>query len=213
MNTECELYAVELSALIDHGLEPSEVPPVIDHLVECPECRAFWMAARGLDGALVDLRGAGDVDLPPGMWQQIREAAGAGPADDVDGSATTVATLHRRRLPAWTLRLAAALAAAVALVALLGPRLAPERARSSAMEIQRIGGDAPMEQEQLLAVAAGLLRADPRDRAALVDILEAVDSRQRRREGSVDRVRPDEIMTDLALREDGDAGSPQYATY
>ena len=44
----CQTVQVSLSALLDSELEPQEVVPTCDHLLECEECRTFYLQARAL---------------------------------------------------------------------------------------------------------------------------------------------------------------------
>ena len=45
----CHDVSEALSVLIDGELDPIELLPVIDHLAECPKCRAFYQQSRAFD--------------------------------------------------------------------------------------------------------------------------------------------------------------------
>lgn len=209
MSASCERYEIELSALLDRELGPEAALLAVDHLVECPSCRAFWSAARGLEDALDELRGERTADLPPEMWDRIRSAASAGE----EGPGPRATAPARPWYASWAVRAAAAVVAAVGVTALVLPRLMPAGTPAPTFEVGVAEARARMGEDRLLEVAGELLRADPRDRAALVDILEAVERRQRRREGSVDRTAGGERVETAAGDESRAGETPRYATY
>ncbi len=102
-----------------HALEPAEESGFADHLATCERCQ---QAVQESEQALGEL--AYDVPLidpPPGLLHRIHEATGATraepEADERPRAALVVSLADRRRVLRWG---APAMAAALALIALLG---------------------------------------------------------------------------------------------
>jgi anti-sigma factor RsiW len=183
----CE-QSFQVSELLDGELAPAEAPAVVDHLLRCPECAAFFRRGRALDAALllglVEAEGATLAPAPPEVWRDIRAAAGR-------QLVTAETPPPRRRLPAWALPVAATVLLAIGVLA--GWQLAVSRLRAgapagaaSAVPGVTFASFAPpgeMDEQRFVALARELLAADSRYRDAMTGVL-AVARSEEPREGS-----------------------------
>lgn len=106
-----------------HALEPNEEQAFAEHLATCDRCRQLvWESEEALGELAYDVP---MVDPPPQVLDRIRHEIGATDAatvgtrraDPTDVSVVTIGSRDARRRPRWV---AAAIAAALVLIALLG---------------------------------------------------------------------------------------------
>ena len=192
--SDCETCEISLSALADGELPAEELLPAIDHLAECPGCRAFYRDLRALAAALParPVAEPPPAEAPEEVWRRI-EAATAPAVVPAVGR-----TGHSRP---WALRLAAA----VVLVAGLWGALAAVRSLhpSDAPIEVTLGEDrGRMTEERFVDLTVELLRADSRYHQEMLQVLTAVE-RGERQENSVDHDAP------LPEGEDGGADNWQ----
>lgn len=117
--SHCDKYIEMASLYIDGELPESEVPGLLEHLDNCPECRRYYELFKDMSGAL-------DVSpAPAGFTASVMEAVGA-----ASGKKTTAKP--RRRLVARY----AALAACLALVVAAGVKFASPTGDGTANEAE-----------------------------------------------------------------------------
>jgi predicted anti-sigma-YlaC factor YlaD len=191
--SDCETYEMSLSALADGELPTDELLRAIDHLAECPGCRAFYRDLRALAAALPDpqrLSASVPGEAPEEIWRRIEAAAAP-------------ALAPAGRIRPWALRLAAA----VLLVAGLWGALAAARSALGPMNAPieiTLGEDrGRMTEQRFVDLTVELLRADSRYRQEMVQVLNAVGEGSGRQEAPTDY--------DAPLPERGDGGSDDWS--
>lgn len=160
--SDCETCEMSISALTDGELPAEDLLPTLDHLAECPSCRAFYRDLRALAAALP----------PEEVWRRIEVAAAPG--------------LSRTgRARPWAMRLAAALL----LVAGLGGALAFVRfglhPAGEPIEVTLGEDRGRMTEQRFVDLTVELLRADSRYHQEMLQVLTAVE-RGGRREAPAD---------------------------
>lgn len=161
---ECERQEMALSSWLDGETAGDAAPAVevLDHLVRCPSCRAFYREARALDGVLAGVRPAAPAAEPPPerLWEGIRDAA------SLEGSRWS-------RLPAWSLRAAALLLVGLGLLfALAAP--APEGSENGADVMVELAADDDMTEARFVELTTEVMRADRRFHFAMLDVMQQV---------------------------------------
>lgn len=166
----CEHCEVLVSAWHDSELDRQGQVEMLDHLVRCPGCRDFYVAARGLADLVAAVREPAAAEEPsPEVWKRIeRSAIPRKPA--------------RRGGRPWMLRLpgrAWAAAAAAALLILFGPALVKDRipSLSPVPAGEEIGiGENPggMDDARFVELTKAVLGADRRYREAFYEVMKQV---------------------------------------
>lgn len=164
--TVCERIEMELSAIADGAGEPEELAPVLDHLVECAPCRAFYRQVRVLDNTVAADRTTAPAALPTELWERIEERVAPRKVD----------WRLLRGMPRWALQAAALVVLGAGLWAtgmLHAPHLSKVR---DGMEI-RIGEErGKMTDAQFVELAITVLKADPRYQRKMLEVLQLVSS-------------------------------------
>ncbi len=169
--TQCEHLEAEVSALLDGELTATQSLTVVDHLLSCDRCRAFYRGGRSLARALDSAQLASrDATLPDDLWQRI-EAAARIPKEG--GSAVV-----RFAVPWWR---ALVQVAAVCLIAVGGwwfghqstqlPKLPDDGIVRVAVE----GNRGAMDDNRFLRLTTELLQADRQYHLKMHQILTAVN--------------------------------------
>lgn len=156
---DCERHEMLVSAWMDDELDRREQLALVDHLVGCGTCRAFYARARALDAVVAGECFAGTA--PVAIWQRIEREAGSG-----------------RRVvppvPGWAWRAAAAVVLAVGLGVVMVQQPFTPSAPPREVEV-RIGEDrGRMSDRRFVELTKEVLRADPRYHAALHRVMEQV---------------------------------------
>ena len=184
MNQEasCEHYETLLSTWIDQGIGLDEQRETLDHLAECPSCRAFYRDARLLDG-LVAVAGAERAfeEPAPAVWEKIR--------DRTESREVAVAGL-----PSWAWRAAAVLLLGAALAFVPWPIGEPPVADGKRLNIVLEGDRDSMTEGRFLELAGELLRADRRYHFAMQEVMERViDDEWQSESGSGESVTEEDV--------------------
>ena len=179
----CEAVQASLSALLDGELDALEFAPVVDHLVDCADCRRFHEQARSLDGLVATAAGIGR-DTPPApeaVWDRIV----AEPAPQARRS-------WSRSWPAWASAAAASLVLGLGLAfvafdgqAARSPGL-PDSGGSETEETVLIAGRGAMTEARFVELARELLQADRRYHRAMYEVIQTATSGRKDREGSAE---------------------------
>ncbi len=156
----CETMEMELSAVIDGEVEAGVLPDLLDHLVECAECRAFYRAARSLDDGLV-VAGLRRAEAPPQLWERIEETAG----------------LSRPRVPAWMWRAAAAAVIGIGLWAVGALRLPVAVPLGDEVDVSVEANRGDMSEDDFIRLTTRLLESDRRYHLKMMEILSVVNAR------------------------------------
>jgi len=183
---DCEHCEVLVSAWHDSELDREGQVEMLDHLVRCPDCRDFYLAARGLADLVATVREPVAAEEPsPEIWRRIERSAQA--REPVAG----------RRRP-WMLRFpgrAWAAAAAVALLLLFGPALVRDRIPSpfpapSGAEIRIGENPGGMDDARFVEVTRAVLGADRRYREAFYEVMKQVVQDTQGGEPTMDQLPP-----------------------
>jgi len=160
----CDHHEAQLSAWLDDELDRAEQLSLLDHLVQCAECRRFHVEARALDALVATVQTPSDADRPsPELWRRI----------DSEATRETGAAM-RRGIPAWALRVAAAMVLAIGLGTLLWIG-GPGSAETPAEAIVELGEEAGrMTDVRFVELTQEVLRADPRYRSAMFQVMRQV---------------------------------------
>ena len=154
----CEHYEMLLSTGSDGQLDGKEQVECLDHVVRCGACRKFYLETRSLDGLIAAVRTPAEAEAPRAeVWKRI-----AWQTRGQRGQA------RRRRLPAWTLQVAAVLVVAVGLSLVVWDgniATAPQQA-----EVQLGQGD-EMSEERFVELTREVLGADTRYHSAMFEIM------------------------------------------
>ena len=154
----CEHFETLVSAWLDGALARDEQVECVDHVVRCESCRRFYMDARALDGLVAALRRPATAAAPsPGTWTSIERAG----------------TRVPRKRPVWMLQAAALVTLAISLYLAVDTtrRGAPAPAESADV-VLGTGGD--MTDSRFVELTKEVLRAQPRYRVAMHDVLDQV---------------------------------------
>lgn len=183
--THCEDCQIAISALLDGELPAADVPAAIDHLLDCPACSGFYRGARGLADLLGETglaRGpAPEAEpAPAAVWHRVERRSGS----------------PLSRLPGWTARAAAAALVAVGAWAAL--QLGGIDRGTAPVRVVLGERPAAMSDERFVAIAAELLRAAPRYRREMLDVMSTVEREVGRADGPTggDAPRPAEERVD-----------------
>lgn len=178
----CELIELQISALLDGEADLHEQANVVDHIMDCAECRRFYKEARELQD-LID-------EMPTGS---ATEVAPAGSALPIGGSAALPRGKRFGALRAWSLAAAAVLLLAFGFWAggNFGAGGAQPVADSSRMppvgstiDVHLASNPAAMSDERFLALTLEVLHADQRHQKKLYEILQIIAEESESREGS-----------------------------
>jgi anti-sigma factor RsiW len=138
-----------LSALLDGELAPAAAAQALEHAFGCPSCRAFFLAAKRLQGAAAELAG--------------RPAGAARPARGSSGLRARFAGVRPG------LRAAALVAVGRGGGWALSEALAPGAGGYGA----RLA-EAPMTEQRFVALASELLAAEPKYQRTMLEVLRLV---------------------------------------
>ena len=212
--TRCDEIEPEISALLDGELSHSECLAVVDHLLVCEHCRAFYRGGRSLDEALhaAQVVSASD-ELPGGLWERI-EAAARPP------STSRVVPLRVPRRVRTTLFQAAA----VLVLALGGWWMLERRATDlpplpadGIVQVAVESNPGAMDDSRFLQMTTELLQADRRYHLKMYQILSAVNRqtfvREGGREGSLSIAGDNVRHTSWTPPESSDTGSDRHTWY
>jgi putative zinc finger protein len=173
----CETHQIALSSLLDGALPPGEVAETVDHLLDCPTCRAFYRDARALQAALAR-SGATASPASSGMSaaRVIPISAPEGLASDEVWRRIEAESARRarraRRPAAWALRVAAGLLLAVA--AAWG--VSQQMGRGAMPREVVLGGESGrMSQARFVEIATEVLEADPSYRREMLRVMREAD--------------------------------------
>lgn len=72
----CFNFRIQISALLDDGLEAREVTELQDHFARCPSCAGFYEEQQQL--AELFKEGAFDLEPPREIWNRIESRIGSG---------------------------------------------------------------------------------------------------------------------------------------
>lgn len=150
----CETHQIAASALLDGALPPAEVADTVDHLLDCPACRAFYRDARALQKALAPER-------EDELWRRI-EAESAR------------RTRRARWTGAWALRAAAGLLLAVAVVWGVSQQVG----RGAMPREVVLGSESEsgrMSQARFVEIATEVLQAKPTYRREMLRVMREAD--------------------------------------
>ena len=172
----CETHEIAISAIVDGALPSAEVPEALDHLLDCPSCRAFYRDSRALQRALARPAGAAGAAGGSAPLARVLPAADLAPdeadeADEVWRRIEQESTRRARRPAAWALRVAAGLLLAVA--AVWGAT--QQAGRDGAREVVLGGESGRMNQARFVEIATEVLEADPRYRREMLRVMQAAD--------------------------------------
>jgi hypothetical protein len=195
MRKSCELIEVEISAMVDCELPAAESLVVVDHLLECSECREFYALTRDLDAALGQAQvSARAGELPAGLWSRIDSAV------ETEDNVVKLSSKLRRTTPTWLL------SAAAALLLVVGAWFASQHWGTSrqlpsdnvllvALESDR----GAMTEERFIELTAELLRSERRYRQSMLEIMVALERHSRTDEGRPDLRLPRSVLDDSGL--------------
>lgn len=186
MSETCKRIESSISALIDGELETPEQLPVIDHLVVCESCRAFYRRARALDDMVVASRSQDVEPAPEAVWERIAAASGwtDRSLEPRGGGA--------RRLPKWGQR---ALELAAVLVLALGiwwlkpapePPSVPDDEVADKVDVVLEEDRGSMTEERFLEITTEILRADRSYHRKMYEVMSVVTAMTERPEGAAD---------------------------
>jgi len=154
----CEHFELLVSAWLDGALARDEQVECVDHLVRCSACRRFYVDARALGGLVAALRRPATAAQPTAStWQRI-ERAGR-PA--------------RRKPSVWMLQAAALATLALSLYLAVGSthQVVPGLVDRNDV-VLGVGGN--MTDARFVELTKEVLRAEPRYRTAMHEVLDQV---------------------------------------
>jgi hypothetical protein len=195
MTKSCEVIEVEISAMIDCELPAAESLVVVDHLLECSECREFYSLSRGLDTALGQARvSARAGEMPAGLWSRIDNAI------EAEENVVSLSGKLRRTTPTWLL------SAAAALLLVVGGWYAsqhwdtPRQLPSDNVLLVTLESDqGAMTEERFIELTAELLRSERRYHQSMLEIMVALERQTHRDEGRPDLRLPRSVQDDYGL--------------
>ena len=155
----CEHFELLVSAWLDGALTRDEQIECVDHLVRCSACRRFYVDARALDGLVAALRRPATAAPPDAAtWQRIERASR--PA--------------RRKTPVWMLQAAALATLALSLYLAVSStnRGVPGPVAQRDEIVLGVGGN--MTDARFVELTKEVLRAEPRYRSAMHEVLDQV---------------------------------------
>ncbi len=154
----CEHFELLVSAWLDGALARDEQVECVDHLVRCSACRRFYVDARALGGLVAALRRPATAAQPAAStWQRIERA----------GRPT------RRKTPVWMLQAAALATLALSLYLAVGSthQVIPGPVERNDV-LLGVGGN--MTDARFVELTKEVLRAEPRYRSAMHEVLDQV---------------------------------------
>jgi predicted anti-sigma-YlaC factor YlaD len=184
----CEACEMSISALLDGEEGKDETLPLLDHLVGCPSCQAFYREARALDVSLKTGPAAATEPAPEALWKRIERRGFAA-----------------NEWRSWAPRLAAALL--VALGAVWAAHSLGAGAAGGPIEIV-LGQGGSMTDRHFVEITAEVLRSDPRYRQEMLRVMSAVAAEAGPRETPADQ---DPVFDDESAPDHEDRG-PARAT-
>lgn len=175
--SDCETYEMSISALADGELPAEDLLPILDHLVECSSCQAFYRDVRALAAALPSDPAAGSApgEAPEEIWRRIEREA----VPVLSRTATVRPWAMPMRIAAAVLLVAGLWGAFVAVSSTLQPAGEP-------IEITLGEDGGRMTEQRFVDLTVELLRADSRYHQEMLQVLTAVTERGGRQEAPVD---------------------------
>ncbi|HEX2642883.1 MAG TPA: hypothetical protein VHU81_07805 [Thermoanaerobaculia bacterium] len=170
----CEACEMTISALLDGEGGREEVLPLLDHLIECASCQAFYREARALDGS-----------LKPGVASPVLEQAPAAVWERIERRGFAANNWRT-----WAPRLAAALLltlGAVWIAHSFGMGMGTGTGSAGRPIEIVLGQGGSMTDRRFVEITAEVLKSDPRYRHEMLRVMSAVAAEAEPRESPADQ--------------------------
>ena len=188
----CERFEIQVSSWLDDELDRADQIEMTDHLVRCAGCRGFYREARALEGLVAVVRKPGRSAAPSQeLWSKIETSAGR--------RGKVLAFRQRIRTRAWQAAAAVVLAVGLGLVLLNGP--GTPTLETASIDVQLGSGSGEMTEARFVELTTEMLRAEPRYRNALFQVMQQVVRETGVQEASLDNFMVDEGTQDASRAE------------
>lgn len=186
----CEEHEILISTFLDGELSREEAAAMLDHLVGCESCRAFYREAQGLQETVRPLTSGRRNPPPAELWDRIESRAR--PRRALAGRLLEVS--------GWGWKAAAVLLVAFGLWQIgriqtgQAPRVPPGE-ESRPVEVVLGGQPGRMTDARFVELTTELLGAGPRYRQAMLQVMREVQESTWNRESPAEDILPDQSHT------------------